>query len=101
MSRATLAPRARREAGAAARWIADDNPATAQAFRDAILRAAERIGEHPFIGVERPDLAGPPYRFFPLAGFPYLVVYNAERTPPLIVRIVHGARDLNKVLRDL
>jgi len=34
-------------------------------------------------------------------GFPYLVVSNPERRPPSIVRIVHGARDLPEVLKDL
>jgi toxin ParE1/3/4 len=36
-----------------------------------------------------------------LTGFPYLVVYYAERTPPVIARIVHGARDLPTELQGL
>jgi toxin ParE1/3/4 len=65
------------------------------------FRAAERIGLHPQLGVSRPDIARDPYRFLALSGFPYVVVYNAERRPPLIVRVVHGARDLPDLLRDL
>jgi toxin ParE1/3/4 len=101
MSAAALAPRARRDLTAAMRWIAADNPAAARAFRDAVARAAERIGEHPQHGMLRPDLADEPYRFLVLTGFPYLIVYNAARRPPLILRILHGARDLPEVLRDL
>ena len=70
-------------------------------MRDAVEHAAERIGEHPAIGVLRPELADEPHRFLTLAGFPYLIVYNAVRRPPLIVRILHGARDLPEVLKDL
>lgn len=59
------------------------------------------MGEHSHIGALRPELAGEPYRFVVLAGFPYVIVYNAERRPPLIVRILHGARDLPEILRNL
>jgi len=62
---------------------------------------AERIGEHPRIGSLRPDLAREPYRFVILAGFSYVIVYNADRRPPLIARILHCARDLPEVLRGL
>lgn len=101
MTPAALAPRARRDLLAAVRWIAADNPAAARALRDAVARAAERIGEHPQLGSLRLDLAEERYRFLVLTGFPYLIVYNATRSLPLIVRILHGARDLPGLLRDL
>ena len=52
-------------------------------------------------GRSAPDLICEPYRLLPLRGFPYLLVYNPERRPPGIVRIVHGARDLPEILSDL
>ena len=73
----------------------------AQALLAAVGRAAENIGIHPRIGVSRPDLAGDRYRFVMLSGFPYTLVYNAERDPPRIVRVLHGARDLPQALRHL
>lgn len=99
MSPGVLSPAARRDLLAAVRWIAKDNPAAARALRDGIARAAEHIGAHLRIGTERPELAEAPYRFLTLTGFPYVVVYNAGRHPPLIVRILHGARDLPEALR--
>jgi len=101
MISAALAPRARRDLLAAVRWIAADNPAAARALRDAVAKAAQRIGDHPHSGSTRPELADAPYRPMLLTGFPYILVYNADRNPPLIVRILHGARDLPDVLRDL
>jgi toxin ParE1/3/4 len=101
MISAAFAPRARRDLLAAVRWIAKDNPAAARALRDAVAHAADRIGAHSNIGVLRPDIADEPYRFMVLTGFPYLIVYNATRRPPLILRILHGARDLPELLRDL
>jgi len=101
MPSAVLAPQARRDLLEAARWIAKDNPTAARGLRQAILDAAQRIGDHPQVGVVRPQLADEPVRFLILTGYPYLIVYNAERSPPLILRILHGARDLPDVLRGL
>lgn len=101
MTAARLAPRARRELIAAARWIAKDNPNAARALRDTVARAAERIGEHPQIGVVRAHLLLPVFRFLVLSGFPYIVIYNAARSPPEIVAIVHSARNLPPLLRNL
>ena len=70
-------------------------------MRAATINAARRIGAHPLIGVERPDVAREPHRFLVLTGFPYIIVYDAVRVPPLIVRVVHGARDLPTVLSGL
>lgn len=101
MSGARLTPRAEREALAAIDWIAKDNPEAAWGLREATAAAVLRIGEHPNCGAVRPDLAREPYRFLTLTGYPYVLVYNAALRPPLVVRVVHGARDLPEVLRDL
>jgi toxin ParE1/3/4 len=100
MTAAVLAPAARRDLLTAARWIAKDNPTTAMALKTAVVRAARRIGEHPAIGFERPDLTDPPVRFLVLTGFPYVMVYDAARRPPLILRVLHAARDLPELLRE-
>ena len=101
MTAAILSPRAQLEQRRAALWIAKDSPASARRFAQAVKDLASRIGDFPESGTKRPDLAAAPFRFALIRGFPYLAVYNAERSPPLIVRIVHGARDLPAVLRDL
>lgn len=100
MSSAAFSPRARRDLRNAIRWIVTDNPVAARALRDSVSTAAKRIGQHAQVGKVRPDLADDRYRFLSLTGFPYIIVYNAERNPPLIVRILHGARDLPKALQE-
>jgi len=83
-------------------WIARDNPVAAQGLLDAVLNAAERIGQYPQIGAHRPDLtASARYRFVVLTGYPYLIAYAVDRDPPVIVRVLHGARDLPRLLRTL
>ena len=99
MTSATLSPKARDDVMSAIRWISQDNIAAAQALRDQIAAAAHRIGSHPEIGTFRPDIVDAPYRFLTLTGFPYVIVYNALRHPPRIVRILHGARDIPDLLR--
>ena len=66
----------------------------------ALDNLATKIGEHPRIGALKAHLASPPIRFLPIRGFPYVVVYTPERDPPLILRVLHGARDLPEVLRE-
>lgn len=101
MTAAVLSPQARRDVLEAARWIAADAPAAARALRDALAIAAHRLGAHPDCGVARPELAEPPVRFLILTGFPYVLVYDAATKPPLILRVLHGARDLPEILRDI
>lgn len=97
---AVLSPEARRDLLDAARWIARDNPQAARTLKEAVIDAARRIGGHPALGVERPDLAEAPIRFLMLTGFPYVIAYDATCRPPLILRVLHGARDIPEVLRD-
>jgi len=91
--KAVLAPAARRDLLAAVAWIAGDNPEAATVLRDTVAAAAERIGRHPLIGTERPELTAPPVRFLAMTGFPYVIVYDSACRPPLIMRVLHGARD--------
>lgn len=98
---AVLSPAARRDLIEAVRWIARDNPKAAQALRSAIMVAAERMGRFPDMGREWPELVDPPVRLLALTGFPYLVVYDPDHRPPLILRVLHGARDLPDILAEL
>lgn len=95
---AGFAHAARNDLVGAARWIARDNPAAAQALREAAIRAARMISAHPEIGEARAELAPGHIRFLLLRGFPYVVVYDVSTDPPRILRVLHGARDLPEAL---
>ena len=41
-----------------------------------------------------------PARFLMLTGFLYVIVYNPDRKPALIARILHGAPDLPEALKS-
>ncbi|GAA0543022.1 toxin ParE1/3/4 [Rhizomicrobium palustre] len=94
MKPAILEPRARKDLLEAVRWIAKDNPKAAAELRKAVAAAAGRIGTHPGLGVERPDITEEPIRFLILTGYPYIIAYDPFHAPPLILRVLHGARDI-------
>lgn len=96
-----LAPSAERDLSEAVRWLALDNSAVADAFRHATLASMQRIVECRMLGRRRLELAPSPYRFWRVAGFPYLIVYNAARQPPLVLRVLHMSRDLSPLLASL
>jgi len=62
------------------------------------MAAARRLQGSPKVGRVRLELAPGRYRFWSLRGFPYLLVYDAEAEPPIILRFVHQFRDLPAVL---
>jgi toxin ParE1/3/4 len=93
-----FASRAQRELSEAAVWIAEDNPSAADALLAAAMAAARRLQARPKLGHARLELAPGRYRFWSLRGFPYLLVYDAEAEPPVILRFVHQSRDLPMAL---
>jgi len=101
MRSAVLSPRARYDLLEAVRWIAKDNQTAARGLRNAVVKAAQRIAAHPRIAPARLELADESIRFLALTGYPYIVVYDSDRDPPLILRVLHGARDIPTVLRGL
>ncbi|HTU53666.1 MAG TPA: type II toxin-antitoxin system RelE/ParE family toxin [Acetobacteraceae bacterium] len=96
---AILTPRAQAELRAAVRGL--DNTAARRGLNDAVDAAARRIGANPAIGVHRPRLASPRYRFWLIPRYHYLLAYTDATDPPRIVRIVHMKRDLPRVLAEL
>jgi toxin ParE1/3/4 len=79
-------------------WVAEDNAVAADALLAAAVVAARRLQARSKLGRVRLDLAPERYRFWSLRGFPYLMVYDAEAEPPIILRFVHQSRDLPAVL---
>jgi toxin ParE1/3/4 len=95
---ALFAPRAERELRDAVLWIEEDNPAAADALLAAAIAAARRLQARPKLGRVRLELAPARYRFWSVRGLPYLLVYDAEAEPPIILRVVHQSRDLPAIL---
>ena len=79
-------------------FIAQDDMAAADRLLDRIDEACRNLAENSHMGPARPDLR-PGLRYFSVAR--YLVLYRAVRGGVEIVRVVHGARDLHTLLREV
>jgi len=80
-------------------YIAEDNQDAADRVFAELLAECARIGSDPGIGHAREDLvAGRPMKFWRL--YKYLIIYRTDRAPTEILAIVHGARDVESLLKD-
>jgi toxin ParE1/3/4 len=56
------------------------------------------LAENPNAGHWRKDLTGEAVRFFPV--YSYLIVYRPATKPLQVVAVLHGRRDVEKILRQ-
>ena len=99
---ARFSPRAVDDLREATAWIARDNPAAARRLRTVVRQTALRIARYPRSAPLRPDLVPLPTRVLALPGWPYLLLYQDTAGGPLILRVIHAARDVPDTLsRDL
>jgi toxin ParE1/3/4 len=75
--------------------IAIDQVKNADRFVEELRAQAQRLAEQPLMGVSRQDF-GKEVRSFPHGE--YLVIYRPTEFGVGIARIVHGARDLGKLV---
>ena len=75
-------------------YIADDSVTNADAFIDKLYEAIEALGRHPGSGRHRDELA-PGIQSFPFGR--YIIFYRAVTNAIEIVRVLHGARDIENI----
>jgi plasmid stabilization system protein ParE len=82
------------------RYIAEDSPDAADRVEEAIFDACRLVAENPLIGRMQPELTQRPLRFWVVPKFSnYVLVYDPEAYPVRILRIFHGARDIDRELK--
>ncbi len=80
-------------------FIAQDNAAAADRVEEAVYRACDFLADSPLAGRIRKELTPLPVRFWVVQPYlNYLIVYDPEKKPLQIIRILHSARDLPSVL---
>jgi antitoxin ParD1/3/4 len=66
----------------------------------AIYAACSSIARDPMHGHLRQNLTSRPLRFWTLTRYPnYSVAYRPDSTPVEIVAVIHGRRDISRLLR--
>lgn len=77
-----------------ASFIAADNPTAAKQWRDKIKQACSALAKAPLIGRDRSELQDN-LRSFPVGRF--VIFYQPLKKGALIVRVLRGAMDVNKI----
>ncbi len=90
--KASLTPQAEADLEGIGDRIADGNPARAVTYVRELRERVERIGEFPHAGPPRPQW-GDGIRI--AVHGKYLIVYRVRDETVQILRVVHGARDLD------
>src|ERR1035441_35104 len=81
-------------------YIADDSEETANRVEQAIYDACAFVAEAPTRGHFRSDLTSRPLRFWTLTRYPnYTVVYRPETSPLQVVAVLHGKRNIRRILK--
>ena len=75
-----------------------DSVRAARKVRLQIMDACERLAQNPAIGHSREDLTERAVKFSPAGS--YLIVYDPEKRPLEIVRVLHGALDIPRLLES-
>jgi len=92
-----LTPRANADLGEIWMFIAADNPVQADDFIDLIDAKLQNLSRQPGLGRRREELVAG-LRSFPVGR--YVIFYLQVQDCLQIVRILHGARDLDAVFAD-
>jgi plasmid stabilization system protein ParE len=80
-------------------YIAADSEESADRVENAIYDACTFVAEAPLCGKIRKELTARPYCFWIVPRYPnYIVVYNPTTAPVRIIRILHGKRNLKRIL---
>lgn len=87
----------------AAGWLLDHGarPETAAKLLRAVLLAAERLGSRPLLGRRQPGLVPDPFRIWSVPAQRVIMIYNPDTRPVRILRVLHTARDLPNLQRNV
>jgi plasmid stabilization system protein ParE len=101
MSAYVLTPLAKTDIFEIWSYIAQDSENSADRVEQAIYDACDSVAEAPMQGHVRPDLTGRPLRFRTLTRYPnYAIVYRPETVPLQIVAVLHGKRNIRRILKE-
>jgi plasmid stabilization system protein ParE len=93
-----LTPSAERDLNEIWDYIASDSLDAADRVLAALEETFDRLAGQPGLGHYREEFADRTVRFTSV--YSYLVVYRWEPRPLQILRILHGARDVENILND-
>ena len=101
MSAYSLTPLAKADIFAIWCFIARDSEEHAERVEQAIDEACAFVAESPMHGHSRTDLTARSLHFWTLTRYPnYTIVYRPATTPLQIVAVLHGKRNIRRILKQ-
>ena len=94
-----LTPSAEEHVADIVEFIATDNQDAAVRLRHSLYSAFELLASRPGIGHTRDDLTERSLKFWSV--YSYLVVYDPASDPLAIIAVLHGARDVAQILKEI
>ena len=97
-----IRPTATRDVDAIAAYLADRNISAARRFLDNLHATLDQLAHNPLLGAvwDSSNVALRETRVWQIKGFPnYLVFYLSTADSVEIFRVLHGARDIEGILR--
>jgi len=80
-------------------YVLDESgPKRAQDVADHLHEAFRKLSDNPELGHKRDDLTSSSVLFY--AVWSYLIIYQPQTSPVKVVRILHGARDVESLLGE-
>jgi plasmid stabilization system protein ParE len=98
MRRLVLSNEARHDLREIKTYIAQDSIAGARRVIAEFRQAFLQLGKTPGMGHTRQDLTNRPVLFWPVRS--YLIIYRSGVQPLEIVAVLHGKRNLKRILRE-
>jgi plasmid stabilization system protein ParE len=96
MKRFVLTEQAEADLNEAWEYVAESNLDAADQLREELYTAMQKLADMPGMGRLRLELADERHRFWIVR--PYVIVYRHDTNPLQIIRIIHGARDIENLL---
>jgi plasmid stabilization system protein ParE len=82
-------------------YIAENSEQAADRVEQAIFDACAFVAESPMRGHIRTDLTTRSLRFWTLTRYPnYTIAYRPETAPLQIIAVLHGKRNLRRILKS-
>jgi plasmid stabilization system protein ParE len=92
-----LSPEAAQDLSEIYEYIAQDSAGAAERVRMELLEAIRGLAEMPRKGHTRKDLTSHKVLFWPVRT--YQIIYRCETQPLEVVAVLHGKRNLRRILR--
>ena len=93
-----LSPEAQSQLAAIGEFLAQNSIEAALKVYDALEGAFELLATMPEMGHTREDLTKRPVKFWSVLS--YLVIYDPASDPLSVIAIIHGAQDVETILKN-